>query len=211
MADVFEKPEDLSDYLFRIVDNGGSSADRYMVVFSDGSYLGMSGSPSHPQGVSMCGEGIDPATVQNWVDEGQAIDLALGDLPKNLVEHIMFRNNEGLEEFIDAVEAREEYAVAPDRSSAKANTCDMNCLGTGIYVKNDKYWVKLDENDDRGPYDTAREVILASMPDPDCLGGDDQSTLNLMRMTPDPDVLEAVKALEARRQQEWEEELERRY
>ncbi len=213
MADVFEKPEDLSDYLFRIVDNGGSSADRYTVVFSDGSYLGMSGSPSHPQGVSMCGEDIDPATVQEWVDEGQAVDLALGDLPKHLVDHILFRNNEGLEDFLLAVENKEPHAVSKNRDDAEANEGGYDTLGKGIYLIGEQYMVKMEGGpDDRGPFDTAREAVLNTMPDDYSLSGDEyHSSVDVMRMTPDPAVTEAVKALEARRDREWQEEMERRY
>jgi hypothetical protein len=213
MADVFEKPEDLSDYLFRIVDNGGSSADRYTVVFSDGSHLGMSASPTHPQGVSMWGEGIDPQVLEDWVDEGSAIDLALGDLPPHLVQHILDRNNEGLEDLLDAVEQKLPHAVSTTRDDAEANEGGHDTLGKGIYLKDGKYMVKMDGGpDDRGPFDTAREAVLNTLPDEYSLSGPEyHSGVDLMRMTPDPAVLEAVKALEARRQQEWEEELERRY
>jgi hypothetical protein len=71
--------------------------------------------------------------------------------------------------------------------------------------------VKMDGGpDDIGPYDTARDVILATVPDHDALSGDDdQSPLNLLRMTPDEDVTAAVKALEARRDEEWEAERKR--
>lgn len=213
MADVFEKPEDLSDYLFRIVDNGGSSADRYTVVFSDGSYLGMSGSPSHPQGVSMCGEGIDPQVIEDWVEKGEAVDLALGDLPKHLVDHILFRNNEGLEDFLLAVENKEPHAVSKNRDDAEANEGGYDTLGKGIYLIGEQYMVKMDGGpDDRGPFDTAREAILNTMPDDYGFSGPEyHSSVDVMRMTPDPAVTEAVKALEARRDQEWQAEMERRY
>jgi hypothetical protein len=210
---VFEKPEDLSDYLFRIVDNGGSSADRYTVVFSDGSYLGMSGSPTHPQGVSMWGEGIDPQVLEDWVEEGSAIDLALGDLPPHLVQHILDRNNEGLEDLLDAVEQKLPHAVSDTRDAAEANEGGSDTLGKGIYLKDGKYMVKMDGGpDDRGPFDSAREAVLNTLPDEYSLSGPEyHSGVDLLRMTPDPAVLAAVKALEARRQQEWEEEIERRY
>ncbi len=213
MADVFEKPEDLSDYLFRIVDNGGSSADRYTVVFGDGSYLSMSSSPTHPQGVSMCGENIDPQVVEEWVDEGSAIDLALGDLPPHLVQHILDRNNQGLEDFLEAVEQKLPHAVSTNRDAAEANEGGYDTLGKGIYLKDDKYMVKMEGGpDDRGPFDTAREAILNTMPDDYSLSGPEHhSSVDVMRMTPDPAVIEAVKALEARRDQEWRDEMDRRY
>jgi hypothetical protein len=212
MADVFEKPEDLSDYLFRIVDNGGSTADRYTVVFCDGSYLGMSSSPTHPQGVSMWGEDIDPQVLEDWVEEGSAIDLALGDLPKHLVDHILFRNNEGLEDFLEAVEQKLPQAVSSTRDAATANEGGYDTLGKGIYLEDGKYMVKMDGGpDDRGPFDTAREAILNTMPDQYSLAGPEyhSSVDDLMRMTPDPVVLASVKALEERRDREWREELDR--
>ena len=39
---LFETGADLGEYLFRITDNGGETADRYTVIFSDGDYLTMS-------------------------------------------------------------------------------------------------------------------------------------------------------------------------
>jgi hypothetical protein len=40
----------------RTFDNGGETFDRYTAVFLDGSYLGMSEHPSHPQGFGQHGE-----------------------------------------------------------------------------------------------------------------------------------------------------------
>lgn len=213
MKKVFEKPEDMSEYLFRIVDNGGSSADRYTVVFSDGSYLGMSGNPTHPQGVSMAGEDIDPQVIDEWVENGEAVDLALGDLPKHLVDHILFRNNEGLEDFLESVENKDEDVVFTNRDDAEANEGCSDTLGKGIYLVGDQYMVKMEGGpDDRGPFATAREVILATMPDDYALSGPEyHAGLDVMRMTPDPDVLEAVAKLEARRDEEWKAEMNRRY
>jgi hypothetical protein len=226
MTNVFEKPEDLSEYLFRIVDNGGSTADRYTVVFSDGSYLGMSSNPTHPQGVSMAGESIDPQVLSDWIEEGEAVDLALGDLPPKLIEHIMFRNNEGLEDFVENVERDRAAAILNDgndfvptvialtRDKAEENDGCYDCLGKGIYLSGDKFMVKLDGNpeDDRGPYETAREVVLATLPDQYSFSGPEyHSTVEVMRLTPDPEVQAAVKTLEARREAEWKAEIDKRY
>lgn len=209
MADVFAKPEDLSDYLFRIVDNGGSSADRYTVVFSDGSCLSMSGNPTHPQGVSLCDEWIDPQIVAEWVEKGEAVDLALGDLPEHLVQHIMFRNNEGLEDFLASVEAMDSSVVAKNRESAEANEGLYDSLGKAIYTEDGKFFVRMEGGpDDRGPFETAREVVLATMPDQYSLAGEEyHSTVDVMRLAPSPEVLMAVSELEARRKAEWEAEL----
>jgi len=42
-----------------ILDNAGKTLDRFTVVWPDGSYLGMSERPQHPQGFGQHGEGID--------------------------------------------------------------------------------------------------------------------------------------------------------
>lgn len=210
---VFESPSDLSEYLFRIVDNGGSSADRYTVVFSDGTYLGLSGSPSHPQGVSISGEGLDPAVLEEWVENGQAVDLALGDLPANLVKHILNRCNDGLEDFLKDVEDRKPHAVAASRDMAEVNEGLYDSLGDGIYFTEEGYWIRLDGDpkDDRGPYVTAREAVLASLPDQYALAGPEyHSSTDLMRMEPDEEVAKAIADLEARRDAEWEKEQEKK-
>jgi len=209
MKKVFESPSDMSEYLFRIVDNGGSSADRYTVVFSDGSYLALSGSPSSAHGVSLSGEDIDPQTLQDWVEEGKAVDLALGDLPPGLVQHILYRNNEGLEDFLESVEKREPHNVAPNREAAEVNEGVHDSLGKGIYWTEEGYRIRLDGDpeDDRGPYETAREAVLGSLPDQYSMSGPEyHSTVDLMRMEPDPDVLKAVAELEEKRDAEWEKE-----
>lgn len=221
---VFEKPEDMSEYLFRITDNGGQTADRYTVVFADGTYLGMSSRPSHPQGVSMAGESIDPQVLADWVENGEAVDVALGDLPQHLVDHILFRNNEGLEDFLTIVERDRENIlaktegytptyVAVDRESAEENEGGYDSLGKGIYLAGDKFMVKMEGGpDDRGPYDTAREVILATLPtDYDLCGPEYHPEIDVMRLTPDPEVLAAVKALEERREAEYKAEIDRRW
>lgn len=207
MAVVFEKPSDLSEYLFRIVDNGGSSADRYTVAFSDGSYLAMSGAPTHPQGVSLSGEDLDPAVMQTWVEEGDSIDLALGDLPPGLVDHILFRNNEGLQDFLDQVEAKDPSAVAKDRESAEVNEGIHSSMGKGIYWSVEGYRIRLDGDpeDDRGPFETAREAVLNSLPDQYALAGPEyHSTIDdLTRMEPNEEVKALVEALEAKRDAEY--------
>lgn len=206
MAVVFEKPSDMSEYLFRIVDNGGHTADRYTVLFSDGSDLSLSSYPTHPQGISMCGEGVDPATLAEWVEEGNYVDLALGDLPPEIAEHIMDRNNEGLRDFLASVEAKEPHAVAPSREKAKENDGTYQSLGVGIYDSPEGYRIRLDgeAEDDRGPYATAREVIIASLPDHYALAGPEyHSTTDVLRTEPDEAVKAKVAELEARRDAEW--------
>lgn len=208
MPVVFESPSDLSEYLFRITDNGGSSADRYTVAFSDGSYFALSGSPTHPQGVSLSGEGLDPATLQEEVESGEAIDLAIGDLPPHIVQHILYRNNEGFADFLADVEAGKPHAVAPDRATASVNEGTRDSLGKGIYAAADGLRIRLDgpPDDDRGPFATAREAVLASLPDQYGFAGPEYHSTadDLMRLEPSQEVKERIAELEAKRDAEYE-------
>lgn len=201
MSRLFETPEDMSEYLFRIVDNGGESADRYTVVFTDGSYLALSGAPTHPQGVSLSGESMDPQVLEDWVENGTAVDLALGDLPKHIVDHIVARNNQGFEHFLELIEAKNEKHVARDRDSAEANEGVHDSLGKGIYLDGEAFKVKLDADpeEDRGPFATAREAVLATIPDAYGFSGPEYHSLTeVMRMEPNEDIAGMVSALEER-------------
>jgi hypothetical protein len=207
MTLVFEAPSDLSDYLFRIVDNGGSSADRYTVAFSDGTYLALSSYPTHPQGVSISGEDLDPATLQEWVENGEAVDMALGDLPPHIVQHILDRNNQGFADFLESVEAHSANVVAPNRDAAEVNEGTMESLGKGIYATTEGFRIRLDghPNDDRGPYATAREAVLASLPDQYSLAGPEYHTTvdNLVRTETSQEVADRITELETKRTAEW--------
>lgn len=66
-------PKGIPKYV-RCYDNGGSTADRYTVVFTgryrrssreDFIYLGMSDDPSYPQGVGMHGTSVDQIDVNS--------------------------------------------------------------------------------------------------------------------------------------------------
>lgn len=199
---VFRSARDLQGYLFRIQDNGGDSADRYTVVFSDGDFLSLSSDPSHPCGVSLWGEGIDPAHMNEWAEEGRAVDLALGDLPAHLQQHILSRCNEAWRDFLEAVEAGEPYAVAPSRELAEENDGTHRCAGKGIYAAGSGYCVRLDgrhAGDDRGPFMTAREAVLATLPDEYSLAGPEyQSPLDVARTRRTKGVAAQIRALEKR-------------
>lgn len=204
MPVVFEKPTDLGEYLFAIQDNGGESGDRYTVVFSDGDYLAMSGSPSHPQGISLTGEDIDPAALQEWAQEGRAVYMALGDLPEHLQLHIIGRLNEGWRDILAAIEAREPHACAPTRDKAKIHEGNRGDGGVGIYSAGAGYCVRTDmaypddAAEDFGPYMTAAEALRATLPDRCTLAGDEyQSPVDPDNMTPTPGVAEWIAKREA--------------
>lgn len=209
---VFQSAADLCGYLFRIQDNGGASADRYDVLFSDGDALGLSAYPSHPQGVSLWSEGADPQYMQDAHEEGRVVDLRFCDLPENVQAHILARLNQAFADFAAAIDRREPHAVAKSREHAKPNEGTHRCGGVGIYAAGDAFCVRLDSDDagdDRGPYRTAREALLATLPDQHGLSGPEyHSTESPLDASPRPDIAAAVAALEARVTAEWEKERE---
>lgn len=196
---LFTKPEDLEGYLFRILDNGGATADRYTVVFSDGTFLNLSGSPTHPQGVSLSGDGMDPAVLREMVESGEAVDLALGDLPAHIVQHVIDRNNNGFQDFLEAIERCDPDCVAWDRETAEVNEGMHSDVGVGIYMTDGVYYVRLDGDaqNDRGPVASARQALLLSLPDENSLAGPEyHSTEDVMRLKPSPEVVRKIEELE---------------
>jgi hypothetical protein len=214
MAELFETLADLaaSGYVFRIVDNGGSSADRYTAIFSDGDYLAMSTNPSHPQGVGLTGEGIDLQGVADRVEAGEEVDLALGDCPEAVQRCILGVVNQGWADFLDAGEAGEPSAVAPNREAAKTFEGLHNQAGVGIYrardglrVKDDNSWGAADpEGEDPGPFETFAEAFKRTLPEDYSLAGPEyHSGENVARLEPSPETAERVAALEAKADAEW--------
>ncbi len=109
MIKLIESKEDLARLLIAVADNRGETVDRYSLCFTDGNVLGMSDFPSHPQGFSQWSS-FDPTYVGRC-DEADQLSL-LTDLPEHIVEHAIFRVNEGmsdwLEEQIAAGRSRED-------------------------------------------------------------------------------------------------------
>lgn len=64
-----------------IYDNGGKTADRYTIVFSDKSALGLSDNPESPQGFSQW----EPGPVETGKHLGKKI--LFSQLPKNVQKH----------------------------------------------------------------------------------------------------------------------------
>lgn len=169
---TFETIQDLveSGYLFRIIDNGGETADRYTIIFSDGSYLALGDS------VSLSDDGVGVVThAQTAVDEGEAVDLSFYDLPERHQRHILARQNEGFRDYLELVEKRGPNVVAADRLSAKENDGTHTCTGDGLYSAGPAYFIRLDDDVtcDRGPYMTAAEALRASLPDAWGLAGEE--------------------------------------
>lgn len=200
MTNLFETVEELaaSGYIFRIQDSGPTSIDRITVVFCDGDYLALSETGS---GFSQWGERIDPAVMAEWAENGEAVDLALGDLKPELREHILTRVNEAWRDFLEMVERRHPSAVAPTREKANENDGTYSSAGVGIYSAGEGYCLRLEGSnaaDDRGPYMLAREALAASFPDENALAGPEyHSPLDVASLEPTPGVAEAVAAMES--------------
>lgn len=199
MRDLFQTPADLDGYLFRILDNGGASADRYTVMFSDGDYLALSADPEFALGISLWGEGMDPATAEEWVETGAAVDLTLADLPAHIARHIVARANGAWRDYLDGLERGENVARTRDEAELRETWQDA---GKGIYRAGSAFCVRrdgYDAGDDLGPYPDVREALLASLPDHYYLAGPEYHTaLDLTRAAPDPDRARAVRDLESR-------------
>lgn len=211
MPQLFPNAASLAGHLFRIMDNGGASADRYTVLFSDGDALCLSGSPSHPQGVSMWAEGMDPATCEEWAETGAAVDLGFFDLPEHIRAHVLARVNEAWRDCLESIEAGGN--VPTERAAAFPNEGTHLCGAEGIYSTGGRFFVRLDgpPEDDRGPFDTAAEALRASLPDCYGLAGPEYHSPVISDSDvgqADPERAAAVEALEARVAAAWEAERE---
>ena len=199
--DLFPTLADLasSGYVFRITDNCGATADRYTVTFSDGDYLGLSGLPWHPQGVSQSGERLDPNFQQEKVENGEEIDLALGDLPPRIAEHVRLRLNESWRDSMDALESGAPEAVAVSRDKAGVNEGGSDSGEKGIYRTPSGFMVRTDDEPDRdpGPYDNVRDAMRATLPTAYSLSGPEfHSQIEVGSLSPTPGVAELIAARE---------------
>jgi hypothetical protein len=200
MSNLFQSAGEMKDYIFRITDDGGRSIDRYTVAFTDGSYLALSSSPTHPLGFSQWGEDLDPSGMEERVESGEEIDLALGDLDEALVSHILYRNNEGFRDLMRAAVADDSSWVAKDRDGADENEGLSDSAAVGIYKTEHGYMIKTDDpENDYGPYTTVREAILASLPDHYSFSGPEyHSTVDVASLEPTPGTKEKIAELEAK-------------
>lgn len=90
--------EGAPEYVLACYDNGGKTVDRYTVLFGGTlwsedmgrtvNYLGMSGSPTHPQGFSQWGE----MPAHNRSACGKHVRWL--DLPEHIRQHVIARASE---------------------------------------------------------------------------------------------------------------------
>lgn len=193
---LFDGLADLGEHLLRITDNGGATADRYTVYFADGSCLAMSENPSSPGGISEWLEGVSPEVAHDAVESGQEVDLAVGDLPPGIAMHVLARLNAVYAGWVERIE--NSAVGAKQRESALENEGTADCFATGIYKTGDGYFIRRSgEDSDLGPYGSARQVLLASLPGRHTYCGPEYfSTVgDVNRLAPSDEVAAAVERL----------------
>lgn len=186
-----------SGYIFRITDNGGASLDRITVIFCDGDHLSLSETGA---GVLMWGEGIDVADWNDRVEAGTEVDLAIGDLRPELQDYILRRVNEAWQDYLDSLNRLYNSALAQTREKAEVNEGTHDSGGKGIYAAGSGFCVRMDgeyASDDRGPFQTARQALAATLPDDYSLSGPEyHSALDVSRLKPTPGVKAKLRRLE---------------
>lgn len=155
-----------SGYLFRIVDHGPDTVDRVTVLFSDGDALGCDrcGGRAFSQWAGQ----VDPASLESWVQDGEAVDLCSDDLSEDEKAHILRRVNEGWADWLTRVIARDPIAVARCEADAVINDGTHGDAGQGLYVGADGalyVQVESEPHDARGPYTCPAEALRATLPD----------------------------------------------
>ena len=208
---TFETYDQLTAWIFRIIDNGGASADRYTVIFNDGSYLALSSYPESPVGVSISDDGSRADLVgyaEGEVESGEAVDLSFYDLPEHIQRHIWARENEGLADFLELIADRNPNSVAKRRDDAETHEGTHQCLGKGLYAVGAGFAIRTDNGDyagsgeDLGPYLDPAEALRATLPDDYGLAGPEYHSGPGIDAPRDEARLEAVAALEARHEAE---------
>jgi hypothetical protein len=154
-----------SGYLFRIVDSGPDTVDRVTVLFSDGDALGCDriGGRAFSQWVGQ----IDPATLESWVETGEAVDLSSDDLSDEEKAHILQRVNEGWRDYLERVAARDTVAVARCQDDSVVNDGTWQDAGNGLFVGDDGnlwIWVESEPHEARGPFTCPAEALQNTLP-----------------------------------------------
>ena len=180
--DLFPNEAALKDsgYLFRIVDNGGETYDRITILFCDGDAL-------------LCSSGSICAHVESdqglqrdadAVEAGAARDLRWIDLDPGLRKRIIADLNMGFADWLEAAPA------APSRDEARDWQGMWREYGDNreaIYRKGDSFYIRDDENEDSGPFETFRDAVFYMLPqDYDLSGPEYHTTVDLWDETGGP-------------------------
>lgn len=172
MTDLFQTLDDFKPFLFRIMDNGGASADRFTIVTCDGDYFAYSELPSHPQGVGLTGEGIDPQVLQDWEESGHARDIRWIDLPETCRKSVIASLNEGFRDWIESERCADSRDEADDYDGLwrpNGGECPIYRDGEGFRVRDDERRAEDEGADEFFP--TFREAVLRILPEDYSLSG----------------------------------------
>ncbi len=164
---LFENEQSLisSGYIFRILDVGPRCLDRITVIFCDGDYLSLSETGA---GFSQWGSNLDVSGIPETIDNHQQVELTFGDLRPELRKHILYRVNEAYADILKETDRRSPSSVAPRRELANPIDDYLNNCGSSIYSAGNMFCIRVSDDDaqhDRGPYQTARETIINTLPD----------------------------------------------
>ncbi|USM11451.1 hypothetical protein vBCbaSRXM_6 [Citromicrobium phage vB_CbaS-RXM] len=173
---LFESMDEFKPYVFCVTDNGGETADRFTIVFTDGDYFNSSCNPTAPQGVGMHGDGSAPGvdvlgSIEERVLAGEERYIRWIDLPEAVRKIFPGTLNIGWEYWLshdaDCKDSRDEADTFEGLSDQ---------IGRGLYRTADGRFAIKDENSQDDPnedptFDTIREAVLWTLPEEHSLSG----------------------------------------
>ncbi len=176
---LFETLDDMKPFVFCITDNGGATADRFTIVFSDGDYFNASMDPYSPQGVGMWGDGSAPkvdvlGSIKERVLEGKERFIRWADLPSKIQKGMIGTVNMGWEDFIQKAPALASREEAGDYDGMwKPNGDDPLPIyltyGEPIDGERPKTFTVRDDEHGDTTYSTFRRAVLHILPNPHSL------------------------------------------
>lgn len=181
---LFETLDDLKPFIFRILDNGGRTCDRFTVITCDGDYFAMSPRPFHPQGFGQTGEGIDLQHVEESVESGYYRDLRWIDLPEDCQRCVWQGLNQGFADYVDkapVADSRED-ALNFEGWADWTYTARQKPFGalmvTPIYKVGDSFYVRRDDYapDPDPDFESFRAAFLYTLPEDYDLAGPEYHT-----------------------------------
>jgi len=163
-VDLFETLDELKPFIFRIVDNGGETYDRFTIVTCDGDGILATG------GGSICTtvEGVDVQRIADEIESGESRELRWIDLPADLQRRLLGYINSGFADWLG------DFTPARTRAEVKDNGTGYTLadrFGEGVYGELGAYYIRRETypddgkgSDDLGPYATVREAVLDTVP-----------------------------------------------
>jgi hypothetical protein len=187
---LFRNLDDLKPFIFRIIDNGGETADRFTVITCDGDYFHASTNPTHPQGVGMWGEGGDiVGYADSQVQSGEARDLRWIDLPEKVRDCVFHGLNRGFQDYIESEECAANRDAARDwQGEWRDHSPDREGnRKTPIYRTENGFCIRDDDSDSDKCFATFAEAVRYMLPtDYDLSGPEYFTTADLWDETGGP-------------------------